>query len=88
VQLISAFIAIFAYADIPLVIMAIRVPNVRTQHPAAVLETGQTAPMFLAPLGMSFLALFLIGSALMLVRMHQGTSRREADSLRRELHAN
>ncbi|HVW01687.1 MAG TPA: cytochrome c biogenesis protein CcsA, partial [Planctomycetaceae bacterium] len=36
----SAFVAIFAYADIPLVFMAIRLPNVRTQHPGPVLETG------------------------------------------------
>ena len=38
---LSAFIAIFAYADIPLVLMAIRLPNVRTQHPGPVLETGR-----------------------------------------------
>ena len=83
----SAFIAIFAYADIPLVLMAIRLPNVRTQHPSAVLETGQMAPMFLPPFGIGVLALFLIASALVLVRLHQETSQREIDSLRRELHA-
>ena len=83
----SAFIAIFAYADIPLVIMAILLPNVRTQHPGAVLENGQMAPMFLPPFGIGILALFLIASALVLVRLHQETSQREIDSLRRELHA-
>jgi heme exporter protein C len=83
----SAFIAIFAYADIPLVLMAIRLPNVRTQHPSAVLETGQMAPMFLPPFGIGILALFLIASALVLIRLHQETSQREIDSLRRELHA-
>jgi heme exporter protein C len=84
---ISAFIAIFAYADIPLVDMAIRLPNVRTQHPSAVLETGQMAPVFLPSLGMGVLTVLLISSALVLVRLHQETSQREIDSLRRELHA-
>jgi heme exporter protein C len=83
----SAFIGIFAYADIPLVLMAIRLPNVRTQHPSAVLETGKMAPVFLPPFGIGILALFLIASALVLVRLQQETSQREIDSLRRELHA-
>jgi hypothetical protein len=45
------------------------------------------APMFLPPFGIGVLALFLIASALVLVRLHQETSQREIDSLRRELHA-
>ena len=84
---LSAIVAIFAYADIPLVLMAIRLPNVRTQHPGPVLETGQMAPMFRAPFGIGILALLLMGTALVLVRLHQETSQREIDSLRRELHA-
>jgi heme exporter protein C len=83
----SAFIAIFAYADIPLVDMAIRLPNVRTQHPGAVLETGQMAPMFIPPFVIGIFAVLLISSALVLVRLHQETVQREIDSLRRELHA-
>ncbi len=84
---ISAFISIFAFMDIPLVFMAIRLPNVRTQHPSAVLENGQLASVYWASFGIGVLALLLIGSALVLVRLHQETSRREIDSLRRELHA-
>jgi heme exporter protein C len=84
---ISAFIAIFAYADIPLVDMAIRLPNVRTQHPGAVLETGQMAPIFIPPFLVGIFAVLLISSALVLVRLHQETAQREIDSLRRELHA-
>jgi heme exporter protein C len=83
----SAFISIFAYADIPLVFMAIRLPNVRTQHPSAVLETGQMARVYWTSFGVGVLALLLIASALVLVRLHQETSQREIDSLRRELHA-
>jgi len=84
---LSAIVAIFAYADIPLVLMAIRLPNVRTQHPGPVLETGNLAPAFRAPFGIGILALLLMGTALVLVRLHQETTRREIDSLRRELHA-
>jgi heme exporter protein C len=83
----SAFISIFAYLDVPLVLMAIRLPNVKTQHPGPVLETGNLDPTFQAPFGLGILALFLLGSAMVLVRLHQETSRREIDSLRRELHA-
>jgi heme exporter protein C len=83
----SAFISIFAFADVPLVVMAIRLPNVKTQHPGPVLETGQMAPEFLPPFFLGILALLLLGSALVLVRLHQETSRREIDSLRRELHS-
>jgi heme exporter protein C len=83
----SAFISIFAFADIPLVDLAIRLPGVRTQHPGPVLETGTLDPIYRAPFGIGVLVLLLLGSALILVRLHQETSRREIDSLRRELHA-
>lgn len=83
----SAFISIFAYLDVPLVLMAIRLPNVKTQHPGPVLETGTLAPVFRPAFGLGILALFLLASAMVLVRLHQESSRREIDSLRRELHA-
>jgi heme exporter protein C len=84
---ISAFISIFAFADVPLVLMAIRLPNVKTQHPGPILETGNLAPIYQGPFGIGVLVLLLFGTALVLVRLHQETSRREIDSLRRELHA-
>lgn len=83
----SAILAIFAFADIPIVVMAIRLKNVRTQHPQPVLETGGLDPSFWPPLLISFAAVLLIGTALVLVRLHQETNRREIDYLRRELHA-
>lgn len=83
----SAIIAIFAYADVPMVWMAIRLPNVRTNHPSPVLGNGKMAAIYNAPFGMGMLALLLIGSALILLRLQQETSQREIDSLRRELHA-
>lgn len=83
----SAILAIFAFADIPIVVMAIRLKNVRTQHPQPVLETGGLDPSFWPPLLISFAAVLLIGTALVLVRLRQESSRREIDYLRRELHA-
>ncbi len=83
----SAVLAIFAAADIPLVIMAIRLHNVRTQHPAPVLETGGLDPSWWPPFLIGIVAFWLIGSALVMVRLRQETVRREIDSIRRELHA-
>ncbi len=83
----SAILAIFAAADIPLVVMAIRLHNVRTQHPAPVLETGGVDATWWPPLLIGFVALVLIASALLMVRLRQETVHREIDSLRRELHA-
>jgi heme exporter protein C len=83
----SAILAIFAAADIPLVVMAIRLHNVRTQHPAPVLETGGVDPTWWPPLIISYVAFMLIAAALVMVRLRQETVTREIDSLRRELHA-
>ena len=83
----SAILAIFAAADIPLVVMAIRLHNVRTQHPAPVLETGGVDPTWWPPLIISYVAFVLIAAALTMVRLRQETVTREIDSLRRELHA-
>lgn len=83
----SSVLAIFAAADIPIVIMAIRLHNVRTQHPGPVLETGGLAAVYWTPLIVSLVSFLLLGSAMMLVRLHQESNRREIDSLRRELHA-
>ena len=85
--IMSAVLAIFAAADIPIVVMAIRLHNVRTQHPGPVLETGGLAPVYWPPFLIGIVVFLLLGSALILVRLHQESSRREIDSLRRELHA-
>lgn len=83
----SAILAIFAFADIPIVWYSIRWHNARTQHPAPVLETGGLAPEFHLPFDLGIFSLLLIGAALVIVRLHQENTRREIDSLRRELHA-
>jgi len=83
----SAILAIFAFADIPIVTMAIRLHNVRTQHPGPVLETGGLAPVYWPPFLTGIAVFLLLGSAMVLVRLQQESSRREIDSLRREIHA-
>ncbi len=84
----SAILAIFAFADIPHRHHghpAARCPHAasrrRCSKPAA--STRRGSPPFL----IGILALSLIGTALVLVRLHQETSQREIDSVRRELHA-
>ncbi len=83
----SAILAIFAAADIPIVFMAIRLHNVRTQHPGPVLETGGLAPVYWPPFLTGIVSFLLLGAALMVVRLYQETKSREIDSLRQELHA-
>jgi heme exporter protein C len=83
----SAILAVFAAADIPIVFMAIRLHNVRTQHPGPVLETGKLAAIYWPPLLTDWLVFLLLGTAMILVRLHQESSSREIDSIRRELHA-
>ena len=83
----SAIIGIFAFADIPLVDMAIRMPSVRTQHPQPVLETGTLDVAYRGPFEVGIIVMLLIGTALILIRLNQEHARREIDSLRRELHA-
>ena len=74
-------------ADMPLVMMAIRLPNVRTQHPEPGARNGEMDPSFIGPVRHGHAGAAVFGTALVLIRLHQETSRREIDSLRRELHA-
>ena len=55
--------------------------------PAPVLETGGLAPVYWPPFLIGIVCFLLLGAAMMIVRLHQETSSREIDSLRRELHA-
>ncbi len=82
---ISAVLAIFAFADVPIVLMSIR--WWRTQHPSPVLETGGLAPEMWAPLLLNLLALLMIAAAMTLVRLDQEESQRELEGLRRYAHA-
>lgn len=83
----AAVLAIFAFADIPIVWYSIRWHNARTQHPSPVLETGKMAAVYWPSFLIGLVSLLMIGAAMVLVRLHQENSQREMDFVRRELHA-
>jgi heme exporter protein C len=78
---VSAVLAIFAFADVPIVFMAIR--WWRTQHPSPVLETGGLAPEMRLPFWLNVFVFLLIGTAITLVRQDQEDTQREIEGLRR-----
>ncbi len=78
---LSAVLSIFAFADVPIVWFSIR--WWRTQHPGPVLETGGLPHDMLMALLYNFIALLLIGTALILVRLRSEQVQREVESLRR-----
>ena len=85
---LSAVLSIFAAIDIVIVWKSIE--WWRTQHPGPVLEIrggGGMAPGMESPLWWNFLALVLLASALVMIRMRQESMQREIDSLRRYAHA-
>ena len=82
---VSAVLAIFAFADVPIVYMSIT--WWRTQHPQPVLTTGGLDPQMWPPLLLNWLAILLIAGALVLIRLDQEEARRELDALRRYAHA-
>ncbi len=85
---LSAVLSIFAAIDIVIVWKSIE--WWRTQHPGPVLEIrggGGMAPGMESPLWWNFLALLMLASALVMIRMRQESMQREIDSLRRYAHA-
>lgn len=81
----AAVLAIFAFADVPIVYFSIQ--WWRTQHPAPVLTTGGLDPAMKLPLFGMWLAFSLLGAAFVLLRLRQENMSREIDSLRRQAHA-
>ena len=85
---LSAVLSIFACVDIVIVWKSIE--WFRTLHPGPVLSIrngGGMAPGMEAPIWWNFLALMMLATALVLIRMRQETTQREIDSLRRYAHA-
>ena len=78
---LSAVLSIFAFADVPIVWFSIR--WWRTQHPGPVLETGGLPHNMAMALLYNFIALLMIGTALVLVRLRSEHVQREIESLRR-----
>ncbi len=85
---LSAVLSIFAFVDVIIVWKSIE--WWRTQHPGPVLSVrsgGGMAPGMESPLWWNVLAMVLVASALVLLRMRQEDIRREIDALRRHAHA-
>ncbi len=85
---LCAVLSIFACADIVIVWKSIE--WFRTQHPGPVLSIrngGGMAPGMEAPIWWNLLALLLLSSVLIMMRMRQDAMQREIDSLRRYSHA-
>ncbi len=81
----AAILSIFAFADVPIVWFSIR--WWRTQHPGPVLETGGLPHDMGMALMYNMLAILLIGTALVLLRLRSEQVQREIESLRRYAHA-
>jgi len=77
---LAAVLSIFAFSDVPIVWFSIR--WWRTQHPGPVLETGGLPHDMLMALLYNFIALLMIGTALVLVRLRSEHVQREIQSLR------
>ncbi len=82
---ISAVLAIFSFADVPIVYGSIY--WWRTQHPQPVLTTGKLAAEMWPPLLLNFGAFLLLATALMLIRLDQEETSLEIQGLRRMAHA-
>lgn len=82
----AAVFSIFAFIDVPIVIFSIK--WWRTQHPAPVFWGGGSIPgAWAAIAGWNWLAMILLGTVLIAIRLRQEDSQREIDSLRRMAHA-
>jgi heme exporter protein C len=85
---LCAVLSIFACVDVVIVWKSIE--WFRTQHPGPVLSIrngGGMAPGMEAPIWWNFLALIMLATALILIRMRQEAMQREIDSMRRYAHA-
>jgi heme exporter protein C len=85
---LCAVLSIFACVDVVIVWKSIE--WFRTQHPGPVLSIrsgGGMAPGMEAPIWWNFLALIMLATVLVLIRMRQEGMQREIDTMRRYAHA-
>jgi len=83
---VSAVFNIFAFADVPIVIFSIK--WWRTQHPQPVFWGGGSIdPRMYLTAALNLVALALLASVLVLIRLRQEEVQREIDSIRRYAHA-
>jgi heme exporter protein C len=83
---IGAVFNIFAFVDVPIVIFSIK--WWRTQHPQPVFWGGGSIdPAYYSTFLWNLLALALLGTVMVMIRLRQEETQREIDSLRRYAHA-
>ena len=83
----AAVFSIFAFLDIPIVIMSIR--WFRTQHPGPVFfsSTGSFPHDWTMVMMWNWLALLMLGTVMTMIRLRQEETQREIDYVRRMAHA-
>ena len=83
----AAVFSIFAFLDVPIVIMSIR--WFRTQHPGPVFfsSTGSFPADWTAVMMWNWLALLMLGAVITAIRLGQEDTQREIDYVRRMAHA-
>jgi heme exporter protein C len=83
----AAVVSVLAFIDVPIVFFSIR--WWRTQHPGPVFfsSTGSFPPDWSAVMGWNVLAMLMLASVIISVRLQQEESQRELDYLRRLAHA-
>src|SRR5579883_1258922 len=83
----AAVFSIFAFLDIPIVIMSIR--WFRTQHPGPVFfsSTGSFPHDWTIVMMWNWLALLMLGAVMTMIRLRQEETQREIDYVRRMAHA-
>jgi heme exporter protein C len=82
----AAVFSIFAFLDVPIVIFSIK--WWRTQHPQPVFWGGGSIPSeWSQVMWLNLVALLMLGTVMMLIRLRLEDTQREIDSLRRMAHA-
>ena len=82
----AAVFSIFAFIDVPIVVFSIK--WWRTQHPQPVFWGGGSIdPGYYSTFLWNWLALILLATVMVMVRLRQESTQREIDSLRRYAHA-
>jgi heme exporter protein C len=84
---LAAVVSIFAFIDVPIVILSIRL--FRTQHPGPVFfsSTGSFPHDWSMIMMWNLFAMFMLGAVFTMIRLRQEETQRELDSLRRMAHA-
>jgi heme exporter protein C len=83
---VAAVMSIFAFVDVPVVVLSIRIW--RTQHPQPVVWAGGSMdPAYWNMLFLNLVPLILLALILILIRLRQEELQREIDAVRRWAHA-